>query len=198
LIGERYLETIKGSFFGKKINILDLGCGSPFPFERIDIISYINSYIGVDIKSAKEVYGIMAPDTDDLSLMYKIYCEKGFPQYISKTEFNKKFDFHFNINIIDLFSNRILKNKFDVIILSNILHFIPIDKSIEILNNCLKILNNKNLIYISVAMVGSSCPPEKPNYLFTNEQILKLKSNIEVLSEEKNEIGYYKLTGKRK
>ena len=154
-------EMIQSYFKQGKLNvnnILDLGCGCAYNKEFKSghfLYHYYFEFsprvvIGVDNEAAK--FWTNFNDFNNL-----------FPDKLNRSQFEQTFTFKCK-SIENFLSDNQLK--FDLIILSNILHFFKLDKICELLSSLKNALNLKGMIYLEMA--------NKDHHSFDGDNVTKI------------------------
>ena len=185
------------------INVLDLGCGNgKFLIEGLIEIykKGIDLKKGIaidDLRDLNGMYIINGFDENDLKAYYNNWRKMweityagnelgslDFPKDINVKEFFKKIDFYFCDNENFLSNNT---TQFDLIILSNVLHFIINEKErFELYDLVFKSLNKGGVFYIKVANDKHSYSEQEDKITFNKDLFLeeiektefKLKSEV--------------------
>lgn len=160
---EQYIIQRINSFITKEMDsVIDVGCsvGSAlFPFlERgfsvikgIDCDESLNDYIFVEYLSSLKAYPqnlkiggklVSVIDPNLTNQVAKKYYQEEYK------EFRKKFDFLFHKEKGKVEEYLFLENSFDIIILSQVLHFIRNDKVLSIIDRLINALKDNGFIYI--------------------------------------------------
>ena len=125
-------------------SILDLGCGFPTEYFSLFHNDRFKSYLGVEQLKENEL-------NDPPRKIYELYESFVEPRneekLLSEEQFGTIFKFKWGTDIHDYLKN--FDEKFDCIILSNILHFLSIEHD-WIFDQSLKRLSIKGLIYVRV------------------------------------------------
>ena len=152
------------------LNALDLGCRVPLPFVPLDCLYNCNLLVGVDEKNEKEciqsfisqvqkdsqknnkLSGVNAKEIIDFyQLFKKIYPDLygNDTGYDTKEKFDKKYLSSFKNSKIEDFLNS-TKEKFDIIIAFNILHYFKAKEVKNILQKIKDVMNKDCILLIRV------------------------------------------------
>lgn len=195
--------------------ILDLGCGSPtqyicwFKEFKIQKNRYFN-YEGVDISDEFKIYHDNMPD-ELLQERYEIDSNDWIKKIreqccLNVTEetdfeidlslFTNHFRFHFNTNVVDYIKVLPRNEKYDCIILSNLLHKLENNDAEFVFTECLSHLDNDGIIYVCVLGNNYERKLEEDN-LYSLERYLLLKQKVNVLWSSENDRYHFQFIGKK-
>lgn len=158
-------------------SILDLGCGDPKSFYLLHgRKKNIKKYLGIDEKKEDEIY--------DYQSAYKIFKVCNPRSKMTEIDFNNLFKISYEQNLYTFLKN--CDEKFDLVVLSNVLHFTDIkDRWKEVLLLAKERLNKDGLIYVKVFESNS------PHYqndasrnLFTPSELQELEEMGKVLIKQ--------------
>jgi hypothetical protein len=160
--------------------VLDLGCDLPTYFFKQHVKGFEFSYVGVDEKSEFEICK-SGYDSSIEPANYLMFIKfKSLHDYLSGEQlvfedFQNLYNFHFKTTLLDYLESE--TGTFDIVVLSNVLHFIE-DK--ETAKNAVKrlktIMEPNGLMYISVRRVS-----EAGNHPYTLEEAQELIGQSEVV-----------------
>jgi len=193
----------------KTIKILDLGSGDVSMKIKYLLTSNRNKfkYYPVDSKTECSFY------RDELD--YENQCtekinkadwikkinnslryDEGFEfKPIDEIEFNEMFNLNFNKDAIQFCNEILYKVKFDVILLSNMLHFLKREKADELFRMCTVMLSKNGLIQIVV--LNDYQTEYKRKNLYNEEDFNKLKTEFKIINEDNNSLHYEFLEKKK-
>lgn len=128
-----------------KSDILDLGFGNPSSYFMLDFELGLKSYLGVDIIRENELYVDLGLPSDSYlpeDTVLDSFSRKPYNQYklfhkynyqddhlIPEDIFKHKFRFKFETPILDFFKDYTEKKKYDIVVLSDILHLINLKRN---------------------------------------------------------------------
>lgn len=198
---------IKGS--SKRIKILDLGSGLVNSKIELLLLQYRNNfnYTAVDIKTPYSIFSC-EPDDRIQSLeevtigdwVRKInhslrYNEDVQFDEINEPEFNEIFNLEFGKEAIEYCRENELKEKYDVIVISNLLHFLDRKIANELTSLCTSMLNDNGVIYIRVFnSVQTQYQIKNP---YNKKDFEALKSGLQVIEENNNAPLHHELLGRK-
>jgi len=165
----------------KSLRILDLGFGSPNV--------YINLFEDLEKKEKFYFTGVELKDENEVFYMRSYDC----------VDFEKHFKFYYNTCILAYLKNISKEEKFDAIILSNILHKMEIIDVPFIMESCLSLMDTDAIIYICVLGMNYDGTEDENNKLFTLERYNSLKANFKILyPPKKDESCHLEFIGRKK
>ncbi|MDP1747393.1 MAG: hypothetical protein Q8L90_17605, partial [Bacteroidota bacterium] len=173
------------------------------------LLKYRNSfnYTAVDMKTSYSIFSC-EPDDNIQSLeevtigdwVRKInhsfrYNEDVHFEEINETEFNEMFHLEFGKDAIEYCRENAFKEKHDIIIISNLLHFLGREIADELARLCISMLNDNGIIYICVFN------SEQTRYQIKNPYSRKdfetLKRGLQVIEENSNGPLHHELLGRK-
>ena len=160
------------------LSILDLGCGDGhFLFSIYDNPTFhFEKLIGVD--SGKDEHRIPSNDLNkdyEINVGYDRKLDRKIFHYISK-------DLNDYINSID--------DKFDLIILSNVLHFFEWEYVLRILDRSLRLLKSESLLYMKMAGEKHPYKDERDKTVLNKTKYDLLKDRFELIECIEREESY--------
>lgn len=161
-----------------KINVLDIGCGDG---------SFLSNVFNSMPEKISKIIGVDNNESDELEL--------DIDEFLASSEENAKLkDNQIELIKMDgsLFLER-LETEQDLIILSNVLHFEPWDKSRELIKSALKKLSDFGIVYIKVRKRGS----KDAKHPF-DENIIAEINRFSIILKQEEKATHYHLVIKRR
>ncbi len=193
-----------------KIKILDIGCGPGDAFFHFYVNFGTSDFIGIELKSLNQIKGDLAAfknygGEDGEKLLYwldenrstidpYLYFQKLIDYDILKPD--PKINEH---KFKSLFMNKILwgtkieesnifkkpSDKYDLIILSKVLHYKDIDNPGFVIKNCVNLLTENGLIFIKSRKIQETSKKRKIDEIIFEEWTENLKEHKKIENDSK-------------
>ena len=193
----------------KRMKILDLGSGLVNKKMEELLKKYRNSfnYTAVDMKTPYSIFSLET--NDNIKSLEKVttgdwitkinnsfrYFEDINVKAINETEFNEMFHFEFGKDAFEYCKENEFKEKYDIVIISNLLHFLDLKIAEELTRLCISMLNENGIIYICV--FNSEQTSYKVRNPYSRLKFDSLKKGLQVIEEIYNAPLHHELLGKK-
>jgi len=197
------------------LNIIDIGFGNIAGYFVLEQKRLLNSFIGINqipeeelevvrldperSSSWKKGFGI--PTEHIRGNIYEKYlefnrgCDSDF-QSLNKDDFERKYKFIFDKTLEQIVEDEVIESKCDLLILSNILHFVDFKITIDILKIGKELLGSEGKIYIQV-LTEEYTFSEKSNK-FSTQMLNDLESLLIIESKTSLILGQIEYLGRIK
>ncbi len=203
----KLLTIARDTIHAEKVSILDLGSGDVNEKMRLVLVESKRQfkYTPVDQRTACSIF-YRNPDesnqcTDDISMADWVeklnrdilYDERIQSNPLSEAEFNETFSLNFGKDVFQFCQENLNGGKFDLIILSNLLHFLERGVADNLFSMCISMLKKQGLISVTVLSNEQASYPR--DNLYSEEDFSKMKKGLTIISEFSNS-SYFEFVGR--
>ncbi|MBP6311051.1 MAG: hypothetical protein KA408_02190 [Flavobacteriales bacterium] len=192
-----------------RIKILDLGSGWINSKIELLLLKYRNvfNYTAVDINTPYSIFS--REPNDDIQSFQEVtiadwvqkinhslsYNEENQYEEINETEFNEMFRLEFGKDAFEYCRENVSKEKNDIIVISNLLHFLDRQIADELVSLCISMLNEGGIIYISVFNDEQTQYQRKNPY--SRKDFETLKKGLQIIEENNQASLHHELLGRK-
>lgn len=183
----------------QRIEILDIGSGLVQTKMTSLLINHRNEFKYTAIDNKKECWIFNEKLTDNEVCFEKIdkkdwikkinsellYAEGRNCELTSETEFTELFSLNFETDAVQFCTEIEQLQKFDIIILSNLLHFLKREVADHLFRTCLSMLNENGIIQV-VVLNDQQNKYLKAN-LYNESHVNKMKKGLNIIAQKNSE-----------
>lgn len=187
-----------------KFKVLDFGFGSLSGYFILEIKNQLAFFKGIDEKTVNEIEvkweRDILPENEPINIYEKYldfvdYHNDNNYQNLFQKEFHKKFELILDQKIESYIDTLAEEKVYNLLVLSNILHFLEFDSTLKLFEKAKSILNDDGIIYIQ--LITEDYSGEKPNK-FTSQMTNGLEDKLIIIKKNKLMEGQYEYLAKLK